>query len=170
MKFYFIPLRKFPVGQFKSKVKEILENMRIIDGYYDEENELLGAGEKSSFEYASIHDTPNDKLVPEASTSGYGATCSKCNSDMDHELYDKINDYYDFESDSGEERDMKSIQLICPECTTTSTLNEVVFTQPVLLTNQYFQFVDIDDEIDPKVIRGMESALDCDLKVIYERM
>jgi hypothetical protein len=50
------------------------------------------------------------------------------------------------------------------------TLGEIKFTQPVLLANQFFQFVDIGDEIDVNIIQQLESNFGCDIKLVYERM
>lgn len=167
---YFIPVIKFPVGQFKTQTKKVLEELAIIDGYYDEENELYAAYKRIAFEYASIHDTGQDKLIPEASTEGYGATCNNCAADIDEQLYDTINDYYDFESDTGEEKDMKTLLLTCPECNTTIALGDVKFSQPALFANQFFQLVAVNEKIEPGLIKELQSELGCEIKVIYEIM
>ena len=113
---YFIPANKFPIGQFSRKVRAALERLNIIDGYYDEERTTYAHGQQMIFEYASIHDTDKNKLVPEASSAGYGAICTNCNSGIDEELYDIINDYYDFEGETGKEKDMTELKLTCSNC------------------------------------------------------
>jgi hypothetical protein len=167
---YFIPTRKYPVGQFRSEVKRILEKLKIIDGYYSEEDETYAHGHSISFEYASIHDTDKNKLVPEASSSGYGATCLQCNADIDEEFYDTINDYYDYEGESGKEKDMTRLTVKCNNCNKSMRLQDIKFTQPVILTNHFFQFVDIDDEIPPYILKNIEQSLGTELTVIYESM
>lgn len=105
------------------------------------------------FEYASIYDTDKRKLVPEASSSGYGSTCIQCNADIDEEFYDTINDYYDYEGESGKEKDMADLTVKCNNCSKSIKLQDIKFTQPVTLTNHFFQFVDIDDEISQDTLK-----------------
>ncbi|MFT3823957.1 MAG: hypothetical protein QM731_08550 [Chitinophagaceae bacterium] len=167
---YFIPVKKFPVGQFKKKAKRILEKLDMIDGYYDEEDEWYASGKRLEFEYAAIHDTDYLKLVPEASSAGYGSTCINCEADIDEEFYDSINEYYDLESDSGEEKNMNELELICKHCNTKMTLGQTKFKYPVLFANQFFQFVDINDEIEPRLLKKIESKLCCKMQLVYERM
>ena len=167
---YFIPIKKFPVGQFREKAKSSLEKLKLIDGYYDEEDETYTHGQAIVFEYASIHDTDKNKLVPEASSSGYGATCIQCNAEIDEELYDTINNYYDYEGESGKEKDMTRLTLTCNNCSKSMTLQDVKFLQPAMLTNHFFQFVDIGDEISSDILKNIEQSLGTELTVIYERM
>jgi len=167
---YFIPGSKFTVGQFRIKVKAVLDKLSLIDGYYDEEDNTYAHGQAIIFEYASIHDTDKNKLIPEASSSGYGATCINCNTDIDEGLYGIINDYYDFEGESGKEKDMADLKLVCSNCEKTMKLKDVKFKQPVILTNHFFQFVDIDDEISDDILTQIEKELGTKLTLIYERM
>jgi hypothetical protein len=167
---YFIPTKKFAVGQFKDQVESVLEKLNLIDGYYDEANGSYAHGQAILFEYASIHDTDKKKLVPEASSAGYGAICIKCNADIDEEFYDTINDYYDYEEESGKEKDMTEPILTCNNCNKSMMLQEIKYTQPVVLTNHFFQFVDIDDEISASILKQIEKDLGTDLTIIYERM
>jgi len=167
---YFIPAKKFPLGQFTEKVKDTLEKLNLIDGYYDEEDNTYAHGRAIIFEYATIHDTDKNKLVPEASSTGYGAICIQCNAEVDEELYDVINNYYDYEGESGKEKDMAGLTLTCNNCNKSMKLQDVKFTLPVMLTNHFFQFVDIDDEISEDVLKKIEQNLDTELRVIYERM
>lgn len=167
---YFIPTKKYTVGQFKSKVKGVLEKLNLIDGYYDEEEDTYACGELIVFEYASIHDTSKNKLVPEASSSGYGARCINCNADIEEEFYDSINDYYDYEGQSGKEKDMTELMLKCNNCKKSMKLRDVKFTQSVMLTNHFFQFVDIQEEISADLLKKIEQNLDSEFTIIYESM
>lgn len=166
---YFIPTKHFPVGQFKQRIIKALEKLSIVNGYYDEDEETFAAGDKIAFEYAAIHDSDKNKLVPESSSVGYGATCPSCKTDIDEDLYDTINDYYDFEIEKGKEMDMASLSLICPSCKTKTLLGKIIFTQPALLANQFFQFVDVDDEISAELLSQIESEIESRLRIIYER-
>lgn len=167
---YFIPTNKYPVGQFKSNVENDLKTLNLIDGYYDEEDETYAHGQSIVFEYASIHDTDKKKLVPEASSSGYGSICIQCNADIDEEFYDTINDYYDYEGEMGKEKDMAELTVKCNNCNKSMKLQDIKFTQPAMLANQFFQFVDIDDEISSDIIKNIEQSLGTKLTVIYESM
>lgn len=167
---FFIPSTQFPVGQFKTRVRETLEELNIIDGFYDEAFEQYATTGKPIFEYASIHDTDKHKLVPEGSSGGYGSTCSHCNEGIDDDFYSVLNDYYEYEMDSDQEKDMRALKITCPRCNTQQNLGELKFSEPVVFTNQFFQFVDIDDDADPQLIKELESKLSCQITVIYERM
>lgn len=167
---YFVPEAVFPVGQFTEMAKSLLEKLKIIDGYYDEDAKQYAMSGKIEFEYASIHDTDKKKIVPEGSSSGYGATCSNCKADIDEELYDTLNNYYELEYDSDEEKDMTTLMLTCNKCTSSFSLENIKFNLPVLFANQYFQFVDIDDEISPDLLHEIQTQLNTGFKIIYERM
>jgi ribosomal protein S24E len=167
---YFIPQTKFTTGQFKTAVEKTLGELHMIDGYYDEEDESYAPGELLSFEYATIHDTDKDRLIPEASSEGYGATCTNCKADIDDEFYDSLNDFYDFEGEHMVEKDMKSISATCQKCKKVSKLTDISFKQPTAIANQYFQFVDLNSEIENGLIQKIESLLKCPLTIIYESM
>ena len=49
-------------------------------------------------------------------------------------------------------------------------LKDIHFKCPVELTNHFFQFVDIEDEISESVLTQIENELGTQLKIIYERM
>ena len=144
--------------------------MRLIDGYYDKEEGSFAPTDLIQFEYASVQDTRYHKLIPEASSGGYGATCHKCNKDVDSTFYDTINDYYDLETDTGKEKDMRELELVCEHCKTKQTLVQLVFNEPVVFANQYFQFVNIFNYIDPKFVDIFKEKLECEVKLIYEKM
>jgi hypothetical protein len=167
---YFIPAKTFPVGQFEANVKKVLDSLGIIDGYYDEDDEWYASGGIIAFEYASIHDTDKNKLVPESSAEGYGSVCPTCKGDTDDDFYDSINDYYDYEGETGKEKDMTTLPLTCSHCKAATTLGKLSFTQPVIFASQYFQFVDVEDEIATTLLKNMEAGLDTTLTVFFERM
>lgn len=167
---YFIPTKKYHVGQFKTDVKKALETLKLIDGYYDEEDNTYAHGNMIMFEYASIHDTDKKKLVPEASSSGYGSTCTQCSTDINDEFYDTINNHYDYEEESGEEKDMTELSVKCNNCGKSMKLQEIKFIQTVVLTNHFFQFVDIVGEISQDTLKNIEESLGTELTVIYETM
>lgn len=167
---YFIPQTKFPTGQFKITVEKALEELNLIEGYYDEDDESFAPGQLLSFEYASIRDTDNDRLIPEASSEGYGAVCTHCSADIDDEFYDALNDFYDFEVEHMVEKDMKSVIVTCEKCKKVSKITEIQFKQPATISNQYFQFVDLNDEVNTDLIQKMEAKLGSPLTIIYESM
>ena len=167
---YFIPQVKFPTGQFKPTVEKVLGELSIIEGYYDEEDESFAPGELLSFEYATIHDTDKDRLIPEASSEGYGATCTNCAADIDDEFYDALNDFYDFEGEHMVEKDMKSITATCEKCKKVSKITDIQFKQPTAISNQYFQFVDLNTEVNNELIQTIEAKLGSQLTIVYEKM
>jgi hypothetical protein len=171
---YFLPSSKFTVGQFKRIVINSLQEMHLIDGYYDKEQEQFASGELFSFEYASVHDSDQYRLVPEASPEIDGAVCYKCNKNVDDDIYDVINDHYDLESETGVEKDMRELQLVCHHCNSKQTLIQVVYSQPsdqpIQFANQFFQFVDVSDVIDQNLVNVLKEKLGCDLNLIHERM
>lgn len=167
---YFIPVKAFPVGQFATNAKKVLESLEIIDGYYDEDDDLYASGESIGFEYASIHDTDKNKLIPESSSTGYGATCPTCKADVDDDLYDTINDYYDYEAETGKEKDMSSLTLTCSHCKASATLGSIDFPDGVRLSNQFFQWVNVEDKLEETSLESIEEALGTKLILIYERM
>lgn len=172
---YLIPDKAYKVGQFQKQVKKVLTQLEIIDGYYDQEDGLLAAGENgeligSTFEYCSIHDTKYKRLLPEATTSGYGSTCSSCKSDMDAVFYEALNDFYDEEDEQEQEADMLTLQVKCPTCQYINLLSELTFTTETLIANQFFQFVDLDEELNQNTVKEIEQRLGCSLRIIYERM
>ena len=167
---YFIPKTPFAIGQFENTVKSSLERLGIIDGYYDAESKLYACSSNLPFEYASITDSENLRLIPEASSEGYGAVCKYCHKDIDEVLYDAINNFYNLESDSAEKKGMDSILVVCPNCSTSQKLGNLTFTSNAHLANQYFQFVDIDSEISSTVLEQLEASIGSDLDIIYEHM
>lgn len=167
---YFIPTKKIAVGQFKEKVKNVLEKLSLIDGYYNQEEGTYAHGQSIAFEYASIHDSDKNKLVPEASAAGYGAICPQCNADLDDALYDTINDYYDDEEESGKEMNMAELTITCDSCNNAMQLQDLKFNNPAMLTNHFFELVDVEDEIPADIISQIEQNLDTSLTIIYESM
>ena len=73
---YLIPDKSFSLGEFTKAIRTILEQQKVLKGYYDKEQGRLAAGENSflifsdnlnnspiAFEYADIHDTINNRLM-----------------------------------------------------------------------------------------------------------
>lgn len=166
---YFLPSAGFEVGEFKKRIVKHLEEMLLINGYYDEKEGFF-AYKSIPFEYASVHDNGIYRLIPETSCDGYGSTCCKCLKDIDGDFYETISDFYDAEGDAGEESDMRKLKLVCPNCGIVQDLSQIVFKEPVTFASQYFQFVDIDDEIDEKLLSILGERMQCDFTLLYERM
>jgi DNA-directed RNA polymerase subunit RPC12/RpoP len=165
---YFIPGHKFAIGQFGPKVRHTLEELEIIERYFNEEDEGIIASGKVPFEYAAIHDSDKDRIVPETSSAGYGSTCPVCGADIDDAFYESLNDFYDRESAVNLELDMKDMKVRCRHCEHTFLLSEIKFQQGAVLSNQYFQFVGIDKDIQPELLEKLETVLGCRLNLIYE--
>ena len=180
---YLVPDKSFPAGQFKKAIKTLLETDKVINGYYDEKQGTLAAGHHSfsifqdnlnnsniAFEYGDIHDTNNNRLIPEGSSEGYGANCVYCNKPIDDELLDVLNDLYEKEYDSGLETDMTGLEISCGDCMQVNKLSEIQFTQDVEIKNQYIQFVDIESNFDLSKVEEIGKRLNCTLKVFYDRI
>jgi hypothetical protein len=82
---YLIPKETFEVGKFKTYITSVLESQEIIDGYYEEEYQWFAAGKNShsifkegnddtnpAFEYVEIHDTVNNRIIPDCTVDDYG--------------------------------------------------------------------------------------------------
>lgn len=167
---YCIPSKQFPVGRFANKAERILKKLNIIDGYYDEDEGTYATSGRIPFEYASIHDTDKIRLIPAASSVGYAANCPHCDSGIDEIFYDIINDHYEAEEDAGEEANMHNLSVVCKNCNQSTRLDKLKYNQPTAFTNQFFEFIDIENEIDPVMVKKLESKLCCKLQLIYERM
>lgn len=157
------------VGEFYGKAKKLLAELEIIDGYYDKDEEWFAPGNKLLFRYAIIYDNEWSKLVPGFAPDGFGATCAYCQADVDEQLYDVIDDYYDFEAETGKGKDMHTLGLTCHHCKKKTSLGQLVFTKPAVLTKQFLQFVDLLNEMPTELIKTLEQKLGTELQVIYER-
>lgn len=166
---YIVPRTSFPAGQFAEQVINLLKESNIINGYYDKDEEWFAPGDKLVFRYAVIYDNILSKLVPAFSLDGFGATCAYCAGDVDEQLYDVIDDYYDAEAESGKGKDMHTLGLTCPHCKKKTSLGQLVFTKPAVLANRFLQFVDLLDEMPTELIKTFEQKLGTELRVIYER-
>jgi hypothetical protein len=167
---YFIPVNKLTSGAFKPRAIQVLEQLGLIDGYYDEEEEGFAAGQIILFEYATIYDHIIKRLVPQTSIAGYGAVCSHCDEDVDHIFYNTINDCYDAECEGGGPVDMAGLQLTCGHCNTTTTLDALKYTQTVCFENQFIQFNDLADEISPSLLGQIQMRFGTPFQLVYEHM
>ncbi len=158
------------MGRFASKVERILEKLNIIDGYYDEVEGTFATSGRIPFEYASIHDGDKTRLIPAASSAGYGVSCPHCHAGIDENFYDTINDHYEMEDEAGQEANMNNLVITCSKCSNSTRLDKLKFSQPVAFNNQFFELVEIQEEINPELIKKLESKLCCKLQLIYEQM
>lgn len=167
---YFIPVNKLTSGAFKPRAIQVLEQLGLIDGFYDDEEQGFAAGEVFLFEYATIYDNTIKRLVPPAATGGYGAVCSHCNTDVEEIFCDTINGCYDLEFDGTALVDMAGLKLTCKSCNTTLTLDALKYRQAVSFENQYFQFTYIAEEISPSLLSQIQMRFGTPFHLIYERI
>ena len=179
---YLIPQKPFIIGQFEKRMKSCLEEDMIINGFYDPEEGLLAAGQKShalfsgeddqanpAFEYAEIRDADIKRLIPEGIGPDFVGHCIKCGDLINDPLSDSLNELYEKEYDTGQRTDMSSLEFICETCNHLNKLGDIQFKGDTILISQYVQFVDINDSFDPVKIEWYENRLDCKLRIIYER-
>jgi hypothetical protein len=179
---YLISDKSFPVGQFAKLIGTILKNYQVINGYYDKEQGTLAAGQNSffifsnnqnssdiAFEYADIHDTTNNRLIPDSSSEGYGANCRNCKENIDEDLYDVLNDLYEREFDTCVETDMTNLEISCSNCGHINKLADIKFDFETEIKNQYIQFVDIESDFNLDKVKEIGKLMNCDFKIIYER-
>ena len=177
---YLVPDKTLPVGKFSKLVKGILDDLKITKGYYDKKADWLAAGPNSfhifsdnannhpiAFEYASIHDNSYKRLVPES--FGGGAACGNCGQNIDDAVSDKLSELYEYEFDNGKETDITQLEIICNYCSHNNKLAEIKFGYETILTNQYFQFVDIERNFNADTLIEIGKQLGCNLKVFYDR-
>jgi hypothetical protein len=179
---YLIPKKPFEIGQFKKLVTSILEKEEIIDGYYDEEYQWFAAGENShsffkdknddanrAFEYVEIHDTLNNRIIPDCTSDNYGAKCNNCEENLDDNLSDVLMELAELESENGTESDMTQLIIECQGCNHANKITDINFDLPVKFNNQFVCFVEINSEFDEGRISDVAKKLDCNFEIIYGR-
>ncbi len=139
------------------------ENGSLI---FSNPEELGGA----SFEYVIIHGTENYRLVPDASTAGYGAICSHCQSGIDSELYELLNRTYNEEYESNSEIDMSTLSVVCEKCNRSTPLRELATELETTLSNKFINMCNIYDYLDDAAVKDFSDRLGCRFRVLYERM
>jgi hypothetical protein len=177
---YLIPNKTFEVGQFRKLITSNLEAQEIIDGYYEEEFQWFAAGKNShsifkestddtnpAFEYVEIHDTVNNRIIPDCTEDSYGAKCNNCKTNLDDTLSDLLMDLSDVESESGNETDMTQLIIECHNCNQTIKITDVMFDLPVRFRNQFACFVEIDSEFDEEKIKEIAIKFDCTFEILY---
>ena len=180
---YLIPTKTFEIGQFKKLITSLLESQEIIDGFYEEEYQWFAAGKNShsifkennddtnpAFEYVEIHDTVNNRVIPDCTEDNYGAKCNNCKTDLDETLSDALMELADVESESGTETDMIQLTVECQNCKHTNKITDINFDLPVRFKNQFVCFVEIDSEFDEGKINDVANKLDCTFEILYGRL
>jgi len=180
---YLIPKKTFEIGQFKEFITSVLQDQEIIDGYYEEEYQWFAAGNNSrsifkegndennpAFEYVEIHDTVNNRIIPDCTEDSYGAKCNSCKATLDDNLSDVLMDLADMESDSGIETDMTQLTIECHNCNYANKITDIDFDLPVRFKNQFICFVEIDSEFDHEKIMEVAHKLDCTFDILYGRI
>jgi hypothetical protein len=174
---YFVPEQDFPIGKFKSLAEEILTQLRIIDGFYSEEDGMLASGENasslfkgdsSSFEYAEVRDSENLRLIPEGVGPDVAVSCGNCGASVGENFYEAVVDFYEKEGDKKRVDDMSLIKIICGSCQKQQYITDLNLPVERLLHKQYIQFVEIESDIDLSKLEEIEHRLGCKLKVLYE--
>lgn len=171
---YLIPNKSFGVGHFKERAISILEEERIIDGYYKEEFQWFASGENSNsiffnseidatFEYVEIHDTPNHRIIPDCTSENYEGKCNSCKNNLDNILSEKLTELAELESENGIEIDITQLSVDCESCNETSKIIEIDFDTPVRFNNQFICFVEIENDFDEERIKeiGVNGHLSC---------
>jgi predicted RNA-binding Zn-ribbon protein involved in translation (DUF1610 family) len=116
-------------------VKSILERIDVIDRYYDAKLGWFAAGANSfllfkeayeqrtiAFECAIVHGSEAYRIVPD--TGLYGFKCPSCGTQIDADVADSINAFYDAEQ-SMPKRDMRLIRIRCSNCRREGTLDNI---------------------------------------------
>ena len=180
---YLIPTKTFEIGQFKKLITSLLESQEIIDGFYEEEYQWFAAGKNShsifkennddtnpAFEYVEIHDTVNNRVIPDCTEDNYGARCNNCKTDLDDTLSDVLMELAGVESENGTETDMIQLTVECQNCKHTNKITDINFDLPVRFKNQFVCFVEIDSEFDEGKINDVANKLDCTFEILYGRL
>jgi hypothetical protein len=178
---YLIPNKSFEVGQFKERVISILEEEKIIDGFYEEEFQWFASGENansiffnneinSTFEYVEIHDTPNHRIIPDCTSENYEGKCNSCKNNLDEILSEKLMEVADLESENGIEIDITQLTVDCESCNKTNKIFEIDFDTPVRFSNQFICFVEIDNDFDKERTKEIALKLNCELEILYGRL
>lgn len=179
---YLIPNKPFEVGQFKKLLTSILEKEEIIDGYYDEELQWFAMGNKSHyifkdvddelphcFEFVEIHDTINNRIIPDCTSEKYGAKCKNCKEDLDDSLNDVLMELAELESENGIESDMTRLVIICRSCNNANKITDIDFDLTVKFNSQFACFVEINSDFDEDKISQIAKFLNCNFDIIYGR-
>lgn len=178
---YLVPDRSFPIGEFKRAIIAFLEKEQIIS--YDADTETSVSEDLSlslfncdihdsgfAFEYATIHDTINRRLVPEEWGEGDGANCQKCQSCCDSQFSEALCDLYELEYENNQETDMALLTIPCGNCGHINHLMNMQLDTPAEIANQYIQFIDIENDFHPGKVKELNTFLNCNLKVFYSRL
>lgn len=157
---YLIPDKDFSPGEFAKAIHSILELNQVIKGFDDEEQSTLAAGQNSfvlfsdyqnnrkiDFEYAEIYDRTNSRLIP-GSSGDFGDNCKNCLKNIDEDLSDALNDFYEHEYDTGVETDMKTLKISCSNCARINKLVDIRFDFETEIKNQFIQFIDIGSDFN----------------------
>lgn len=175
---YLIPKKHFDVGEFKVKVEDAFEKLKLIDGYYDEDSNWFAAGdnahslftdssvdENRPFEYVEIHDTANNRLLPEGLQEA--VQCPFCQTDIMEDLNEFLFETTEKEYDEKNETDMAAAELRCPNCGKKSKLSALTYHEKIAFSNQYICFVAILDDINKDKLLELEKEIDAPVEVIY---
>jgi 5-methylcytosine-specific restriction endonuclease McrA len=177
---YLIPKKPFDIGQFSKLVRSVLEKEKIINGYYEEEYQWFAAGQNAysfftrkaddinpAFEYVEIHDTINNRIIPDCTSENYGAKCNNCKENLDDGLSDELIELSDLESESGRESDMAQLVIECQRCNHANKITEINFDLPVKFNNQFLCFVEIESDFDEEKINDFAKILGSDFEIVY---
>ena len=180
---YLIPDKSFSLGEFTKEIRAVLDQQKVLKGYYNKEQGRLAAGQNSflifsdnlnnssiAFEYSEIHDTINNRLIPESSSQGYGANCKNCKENIDEDFYDALNNLYEHEFDTGLETDMTNLEIKCANCGHINKLADIRFDFETAINNQYIQFVDIESDFNLSKVKEIGQLMNCNFRIIYERI
>jgi hypothetical protein len=175
---YLIPKKHFEVGEFKSKVETALEKLKLINGYYDEESNWFAAGdnahllfangspeENPSFEYVEIHDTVNNRLLPEGLQEP--VECKVCHTNVQEDVNELLFSITEKEYDLKREADIATAELLCPTCGQKSKLSALSYHEKIAFTNQYVCFVAILDDINKNKLIEIEKQIEAPFEIIY---
>ena len=175
---YVIPKNKFEVGEFKQKVETVFKRLKLINGYYNKDNSWFNAGnnayflfeddlrdENPPFEYLEIHDTKNNRLLPEGLQEP--AECRVCHTDLHDEINELLFTITEKEHDERKETDMTNTLVYCPNCNQERKLSDLSYQEKIAITNQYLCFVDIADDLKESSLVEIEKELKTAFEIIY---
>ncbi|MCR9145460.1 MAG: hypothetical protein NXI24_24690 [bacterium] len=168
------PEDRLPVRDFGIRARRALTELRIIDGYYEEEEDLLAAGPNSlkafpgdadymvGFEYCSVYDFENADLVP--GMPALEPRCPHCDADIDETYYSTLDESGLYELPRGR-ADFMKIQFICPVCERDIRLPELESNSGLLLLKQHIDFHQVVDYIKPAWVDRIARRMGCRLAI-----
>jgi hypothetical protein len=175
---YLIPKKHFEVGEFEGKIKIAFEKLKFINGFYDEDSNWFAAGDNAHllfadgslednppFEYVEIHDTENNRLLPEGLQES--VECKVCCTDVKEEVNDLLFTITEMEYDAKKEIDMATAEFLCPKCGQRSKFSELTYHEKTAITGQFICFVAILDKINTNKLADIERQIDSQFDIIY---